>query len=70
MCQIDIQIQSWSEQIASILHNIQSWSQRCGSGCFVNRFRFQQSLDSISSMNLMTSMAIKTSSLRITRAHY
>jgi len=29
-----------------------------------------QSLDSISSMNLRTSMTIKTSSLRFTTAHY
>jgi len=29
-----------------------------------------QSLDSISSINLLTSMTIKTSSLRYTRAHY
>ena len=44
-------------------------NQGCGSGYFVNRFRFQQNLDSISSMNLLTSMTIKTSSLRFTRAH-
>ena len=54
----------------------------CGSGYFINCFRFhtyrfrfhcfcfQQSLDSISSMNLLTSMTIKTTSLRFTRAHY
>ena len=35
-----------------------------------NRFRFQQSLGSISSTNLLTSMTIKTSSLRFTKAHY
>jgi len=45
--------------------------QGCGSGYFVNRFRFhtyrfrfQQNLDSISSMNLLASMTIITSSLR------
>ena len=44
--------------------------QGCGSNYFVNHFRVQQSLDSISSMNFLTSMTIKTSSLRFTRAHY
>jgi len=41
--------------------------QGCGSGCFVNRFRFQHSLDSISSMNLLTSMTIKTAAYDLQR---
>jgi len=50
-------------------------NQGCGIGYFVNRFRtyrfrFQQSLDSISSMNILTRVTIKTSSKRFTRAHY
>jgi len=65
---------------ASLFHITLDFYQGCGSGYFVNHFRFnhfrfnhfrfQQSLDSISSMNLLTSMTIKTSSLRFTRAHY
>jgi len=48
-------------------------NQGCGNGYFLNRFRtycFQQNLDSISSMKLLTSMAIKTSSLQFTRANH
>jgi len=45
---------------------ITTCKQGCGSGYFINRFRFQQSLASTSSMNLLTSMTIKTSSLRFT----
>ena len=44
--------------------------QGCRSGYVINHFRFQKSLDYISSMKLLTSMIIKTSSLWYTRAHY